>query len=136
MSQQQKRNHKKGKKSETEGNILIFYALQYAASSVLTSKVSATKISFKSATKAQVQYSYVCDDPVSKDQQMQIEAAVNKMLSSNTRVTCSKREGNNDCKLPSGIDGESQLYDVAINDDHLCTSHIPILMDNLGILCD
>ena len=135
MSQQnkeQRRNSKKAKKSETEGNVLIFYALQCAASSVLKSKVTATKISFKSAVKAQVQYACVLEDGITKDQQKQIELEVNNMLKSSTKVSCSERS-DKDCILPSGIDGDSQLYDITIN-DNLAVSHIPVSVDNLGSL--
>merc|ERR1719361_2578266 len=104
MSQQKRRNRKKSKKSETEGNVLVFYALQHVASSVLKSKVSAIKISFKSAVKAQVQYSYVSENEISKEQQKQIECEVNSMLKSSTKVSCSKRD-DKECILPNGIDG-------------------------------
>merc|ERR1712176_543694 len=95
------------------------------------------KITFKSATKAQVQYGYVSESKVSKDQQNQIVLEVNKMLTANTKVSCSPRD-DNECALPNGIDGESQLYDIVMdgNNNYLAVSHIPISMNHLDALSE
>ena len=139
--------NKKANKKETEGNVLMFYSVQYSASSVFKTKVTPRRIKYNSATKAQVIYELESGDgiklistkdggkAISEDQKKELSNMVNSMLSIETKVLCSKLNdgNNNDIKIPDGIGKNCDLYNIKIND---CSgiSHIPITMTTLGML--
>ena len=135
---------KKANKKESEGNVLMFYAVQYSASSIFKTKVSPKRIKFLSAFKSQVQYELesgngvklvatkdggkaICDD-----QKKAFLDKVNSLLSIETKVSSSKCN-NNDIIVPNGIGKKSDLYNVQINDVS-GVSHIPITSNTLGLL--
>mmetsp|Transcript_32073 Transcript_32073/g.51849 ORF Transcript_32073/g.51849 Transcript_32073/m.51849 type:complete len:251 (-) Transcript_32073:1224-1976(-) len=127
----------KKNKNETQGNILVFYGLQSVASSVLNDcSLAAAKISFKSATKSQVQYQCAPGlSGISDAQKQRIVKDMNELLSSNTSVSCTQFSGNAE-QVPQGIDQNEQLYNIAINQQCLGVSHIPIAANNLGCLSE
>ena len=141
MSQQQKETRQKPKggnkkpnKNQTEGNVVIFYVLQKAASSVLNCKVSARGIKFKSPVKAEVQYDCGVDN-VSKEQQQEIAECVNRMLSPNISLSSSVADSSKMDNVPNGIGGGDPLYDIAFDGQPVGLSHLPVSMDNLGTFC-
>jgi len=135
MSKQSKGKggNKKQNKNQTQGNLLIFYALQAAASSVLQCKVTARAIKFKSPVKAEVQYDCEAQD-VSKEQQQNIADRVNHMLSSNTSVSVSEADSKRDDNVANGIKGSDTLYSIAFDGQQIGFSHITITATHLGML--
>lgn len=127
---------KKVNKNETQGNILIFYAVQHVASTVFKTKVSGSKIAFKSPTKAQVQYELMSASGVTNDHKRQIAEQVNQLLSSDTKVSSTKCERSDANKVVDGIDSDSTLYSVQLNGQVMGLSHLAITLTDLATLSD
>lgn len=131
---------KKANKNETEGNILTFYALQNAISTVFNTDVSANSIVFKSGVKGQAQYKVkISDDKLDNktnklldEPKKQLLDTVNNLLSSNTKISC-QESNDNDGERPNGIRKDCQLYTIKMNDNLFGVSHVPITYKNLGI---